>query len=349
MNILVLGAGAVGGTLGGYLARAGRSVTIADPWARQIETVRAHGVRVQSPDEEFQVEVPVLHIDELPKLGHSPDVLIIATKAYDTEWAYKLAREYLGENSVVLSAQNGVVEELLPRYADMSKVLGCVVNFAAECFEPGFVRRTMTGGWPSLTVGELDGKMTSRLADIAALLEPVGQIISTDNIRGHLWSKLVLNTMTNGTGALTGATTKTLWGDTEQYVPVAVAAGAETAAVANALGVSLEPAFGRVDASVLVGAYKGDRDSADEVASVLTSIAAERSGARENKPSMLQDILKGRRTEIEYLNGFVERHGASFQLSVPMNGRIAELVRDVDAGVRQTDPANISLLASVLT
>jgi 2-dehydropantoate 2-reductase len=346
-RILIVGAGAIGGTMAGYLARAGREIHVADHWFHHVETIRTHGLRVEAPDERFSVRLPALHIDQLDRLPGPVDVLVIATKAYDTEWVYRLAVPYLASDGVVLSAQNGMVEELLPRYADMRAVVGCSVIFAGECMEPGLVIRRSPASWPVLAMGELDGRPSRRIDQLTDLLAPVGEVQATSAILGKLWAKLVVNAMSNGTAALTSATSGMVWGD-EAFAPVTVALAAETAMVASARGVQMEPVFGRLPAEVLVQAYEGDETAAAVASARFSEVAAERGAERDNKPSMLQDIVKGRRTEIDYLNGYVAARAAEAGIAVPLNERLAELVREVDRGERTCEPRNLQHLTDAL-
>lgn len=347
MRTVVVGAGAVGGTIGAYLVRAGRDVTLVDTWWQHIDAIRRDGLEVWTPDGTFQTEIPALHVDGLAALEGPVDLAVIATKAYDVEWAYRLIAPHLADAGVVVFAQNGVIEELVGRFADLDRVLGIVVNFAAECFEPGLVRRTLTSGWPSLTVGELDGGISPRLEAVREHLDPVGDVRMSEAILDSLWSKLALNAMTNATGAITQATTPVLWGDPE-YLGIAVQAGGEAVAVAHAAGRNPGPVFDQIDPVLLARVHGGDGAAASEVASVLRGIAEGRRGARENRPSMLQDILKGRRTEVDYIPGHVVRRGAEHGVSTPVNQRLVELVREVESGRLAAGPANLELIRTAL-
>lgn len=346
-RVLIIGAGAIGGTVAGYLARAGTEVFVADTWFQHIAAIRERGLRIEAPDERFTVEFPALHIDELGELPGPVDVAMIATKAYDTEWAYRLVAPYLAADGVILSAQNGMVEELLPGYADMTSVVGCSVMFAGECMVPGEVVRRSPASWPVLALGELNGERSTRVDELVRLFAPVGEIQPTPAIIGKLWAKLVVNTMSNGTAALTAATSGMVWGD-EAFAPVTVALAAETAMVARARGVRMEPVFGRLSPEDLVLAYEGDEAAASRATTCFAEVAAERASERENKPSMLQDILKRRRTEIDYLNGYVVAEGATCGVATPLNARLTDLVREVDHGHRECGPDNLQHLTSML-
>ena len=339
-RILILGAGAIGGSIAGYLARAGCDVTIADIWSQHVHRIQDDGLTIEAPDETFTAQMPALHTDELQRLPGPVDVLMISTKTYDTEWAYQLAAPYLADDGVVLSAQNGMVEEQLPRYADMERVVGCPVMFAGECMEAGTVIRRSPASWPVLALGELDGQPTARVDRLQALLAPVGEIQVTDDIIGKLWAKLAVNAMSNGTSALTLATTGMVWGDAA-YVELTVALAAETARVAEAAGIAMQPVFARAPQDVLVRAYDGEREAIDASIAWFGEVAEQRKGERGNRPSMLQDILKGRRTEVDDINGYVCSRGRAVGVATPVNDHLRALVREVDRGHRKPGPTNL--------
>ena len=347
MQTVILGAGAVGGSIGAYLTRAGHEVTLVDTWWQHIDAINRAGLELWTPEGTFHTRPVVLHIDELATLDSPVKLAVIATKAYDGEWAYRLIEPYLALDGVVVFAQNGVVEELVGRFADLSRVLGLVVNFAAECFEPGKVRRTLTSGWPSLTLGELDGADSPRLAATRDYLDPVGDVRTTASIISSLWSKLALNAMTNATGAITRATTPVLWGEPD-YIDVALQAGAEAVVVARAMSLEIEPIFDRIDPASLARVYEGDEEASRELAVILRAIADGRRDAQENRPSMLQDVLKGRRTEVDYIPGHIARRGVEAGVATPINARLVELVREVEAGRLAGGPDNLALIRSAL-
>ena len=347
MNTLIVGAGAVGGTIGAYMVRMGRQVTLVDSWWQHIETIRSSGLRVTSPEEDFRVEIPTLHIDELERLSDPVDLAIICPKAYDAEWAYRLVAPYLTPDGIVLFAQNGIPEEFVGRFADMDRVVGTVVNFAAECFELGHVRRTLTTGWPSLILGEIAGGQSARVEKLREHLAPVGEIRGSDSIMESLWSKLALNSMSNAAGAITSATTLVLWGDPD-YADIAISAGSETAAVARAAGIAMKPVFDRIDPLTLERVYAGDMDARREATDLLAEIAEGRRGSHENLPSMLQDIMKGRRTEVDYIPGHVVRRGGPLGVPTPVNECLVHFVKEVENGRLVSGSDNLRLIKESL-
>lgn len=305
-HVVIFGAGAVGGTTCGYLAHAGANLTIVDPWFQNVEAIRRDGLRLESPDGDILAHVQALHLDELERAAPI-DTLFLALKSYDTEWAVRYCAPYLSPNGVVVSLQNGLNEERIAQMIGADRVIGCVVHFAGLLAEPAHVVATSGSAWPAYTLGELDGTQTDRVAGIARLLSRVGKTAITNDIWGALWAKLTLNVMTNGLAGIAGFTTRELW-----LHPIAleyvIALAGETIAVADSLGLLLGPvAPPGIDAPITAdsirAASSGDRSARDLVARQLAQVAQRRVGKHENKPSLLQDLARGRRTEIDYLNG----------------------------------------------
>src|SRR6266508_6616275 len=110
-SIVVFGAGAVGGYFAASLARAGRDVTVIDPWFQNVEAINNAGMKVETPEEQFSVPVRAIHLDQLNQLDRDIGVFALAVKAYDTEWVMRVMRDYLAPTTVVVSTQNGMNEE----------------------------------------------------------------------------------------------------------------------------------------------------------------------------------------------------------------------------------------------
>lgn len=349
--IAVVGCGAIGGVLAGSLAHGGRDVVAVDGWYAHVETIRREGLTVTGPDGSFVTPLPILHLDQLDRLPRPVDVLILSPKCYDTEALARLVEPYLAADATVLSAQNGVMEERLPGWLPRQHVLGCVVRTAAELFEPGRVVRRLGAAWPTLMLGGLDRAHAdadnARIEAMTELLAPVGELRPTANMWGELWAKLVQNLLASPAGGLTGATTRVLWSDPVlQETEIALAG--ECIAVAEALGHRVEPIFGALDASRFRQAHLGDRDAHAEVTGLLTRMAEQRVGHHENLPSLVHDVLKGRRTENDYLSGHVVRHAAALDIPTPVNQRVADLVEQISAGTLTPGMENRELLADVL-
>lgn len=342
----VVGAGGIGGTIAAYLARAGRDVVVVDPWVEHVEAIRSHGLRVQAPDGGVQVAMEAVLPEEVTTTDRTCDLVVIAVKAHATPAALEWVRPWLAPDVTIVCAQNGITEDGLSSRVASGSVLGCVVMLGAEFFEPGVVRRTTPAESGSLVLGSLDGNGTSRAVAAARVLRAVGKVEVAGEIWRPLWSKLTRNVMTNGIAALTGGTTRTLWSQ-DRFLPSVIAAARETAAVAAAAGVVLEPVAGVVPGSLLLRADQDPR-AHREVAERLRAFALEPTAERDHLPSMLQDVRKGRITEVDAINGYVVEHGSALGVATPVNAVIVRHVHRLEAGEIDIDPSNVDLLREVV-
>jgi len=349
--IAIAGTGGVGGTTSAYLRRAGRDVLLVDGWHQNVEAIRRDGLLLKGRDEEFRVEARALHLDELSGLDEPLDVVLLAVKSYDTEWMARALLPYLAPDGCVVSLQNGLNEEGIAAVVGAERTIGCVVHFSVGMFEPGVATRYTRSDWLTFSVGELDGRRTARIDQIAELLRDVGPVEVTRDIRGALWMKLCINAMNNGLTGLTGLTSPGLWLDPRGFAAM-VRIGGEVVAVSEALGSHMHPieptgAPNPLRPDALLSAAAGDEEAVEEVRAVFVATAqARRSGGRENLSSLLQDVMKRRRTEIEYLNGEVVRRGAGLRIPTPANALVVDLVQRLERGEVARDPANLDEFAA---
>ena len=168
-RIAVIGAGAVGGYLGGHLARTGQDVTLIDPWPEHIETIRQNGLHLSgmTDEETYVVKVPTMHLTEVQSISKQKpiDIAIVSVKSYDTEWATTMIRPYLSAQGYVVSAQNSINEEKIASVVGWGRTVGCIVanNFGVDLYEAGHIRRTMPRDfkYPSLFFGEVHGRVNA--------------------------------------------------------------------------------------------------------------------------------------------------------------------------------------------
>lgn len=349
-NIVILGTGAIGGVTGAFMTRAGTKVTLVDPWALHVSAMQREGLRVTTPDEEFSAQVDARHINELPALGPI-DILLLSLKSFDTEWAVRYVAPYLAPGGVVVSLQNGVNEERIAELIGAERTIGCVVHMAGACTEPGRVHGICGKGWGAFTVGELDGKDTPRAKRIAELLSPAGVTHATTTIWAPLWSKLALNVMTNALSGLSGYATRELWSN-RQSVALMARLGGETIRVAEASGITVgevkptgapEP----ITPGLIKSVYDGDKTAFERFYQLFTAVAEKRVGKSENQASLLQDILKRRHTEVDFLNGYVAARGKRHNIPTPFNQAVVEAMTRLERDRAEPSPARIQDLLAL--
>src|SRR5438876_4433898 len=291
-RIGIIGAGAIGSVVGGMLTKAGHDVTLIDQWPQHVETMRSKGLRLSGTCGDHIVSVKALHIYEAQSITEPFDLVFISVKSYDTEWAAALGLQYLRQpNGAVVDFQNGINDERVAAVVGRERTLGSVVTIGAGMYEPGHAMRTDTGAI-GFKIGELDGKDTERARELAKIMSDVAVTKVTTNLFGERWSKLAINCMANPIAGLSGLGTAEL-----RVEPgprrLAVFLGAEVIRVGRARGFEVEPIWG-IAPQRFLDAAEG-RGLAD-VEAEISRDARSRAGGR---PSLLQDVLRGRRTEIE--------------------------------------------------
>ena len=343
-RIAVVGAGAVGGYLGGHLARTGNDVTLIDPWPEHIEAIRARGLQLSgmTDEETHTVSVPTMHITEVQSLSKQRpiDIAIVSSKSYDTEWSTVMIRPYLSTDGFVVSAQNSINEETIARVVGWGRTVGCIVgnNFGVDLYEPGCVRRTMPRDFKtvSLYVGEAHGRVTPRAQEFCDMLAAIDGAAVTTNLWGQRWSKLCVNGMRNGVSAATGMSGNER--DAHDVIRrVVIRLAGEAIRVGRALGYELEHITG-IEPSRLLAASDGDAGALAQVEAHMKKGTSSQARSNFQRPSMAQDIQKGRRTEIGELNGFIVQKAKEASCAAPTHERIVEIVRRVERGEISPQP-----------
>ena len=345
-RIAVVGAGAVGGYIAAHLAAASHDVVAIDGWPEHVEAIRSGGLRIigMVPSENVQARFPAMHVSEVQGLSKRPavDIAIMAVKSYDTMWATALIAPYLAADGYVVSTQNGINEDRIATIVGWERTVGCVVgnNFAVDLIDAGVIKRTMPRdpAIKSLELGEAHGRVTPRLRELAEIMKCVDGCAITNNLWGVRWSKLCVNGMRNALSAVTGMSGNER--DSHDAVRrISIQLGSEAVRVGQALGYQLE-SMARIPAATFALA-PDDPKAMAEIEEAL--VRGTKSSARSNdqRPSMAQDIQKGRRTEIDFLNGLIIAKGKEVQTPTPTHERIVQVVHHVERGQLEPRPENV--------
>jgi len=341
MRIGIIGAGAIGSVVGGLLTKAGRDVTLIDQWPEHVEAMRRQGLQLSGTCGDHVIRVKAIHVHELQSVTQPFDAAFVAVKSYDTEWATALVLPYLAPpDGVVVDFQNGINDERLAAVAGRGRTLGCVITIGAGLYEAGHAMRTDTQSI-GFKIGELDSKDSERAQRLAGVMNDVAGAKVTTNLFGERWSKLTVNCMANPIAGLSGL------GSAEvRSVPgparIAIQLAAEAISVGRGCGFEVEPIYG-IDTQHFVDAAAGrgtDR--------LLADMAASAKGLAGGRPSMLQAVMRGRRTEIDYLNGYVVDQGRRVGVKTPFNDMIVRLIHQHGVGTLEPSPENLDPLMRML-
>jgi 2-dehydropantoate 2-reductase len=332
MKIAVLGTGANGSSIAASLIEARRDVVLIDQWPAHVEAMRANGLRVAMPESELYVRVRAYHLCDIATFTAPFDVVLLVMKAYDTRWACELIMPCLAPDGMLIGMQNGMVAGVIREVVGDERTIGCVVELSAECFTPGLVKRNTPPAKTWIGLGSLGGGAESRLAEMQTLLSPVGKVDIKANILAAKWSKLVVNAMCLGPFGMVGLTLYDglkLPGMRELIIEI----GEEAMRVGRDLGHPAEPIFGLTAADLA-----GSNRPAEKLFDTLVSHV----GPSRSRNTVLQDLLKGRASEVDMINGLVVEESERRGYSAPANARIVELVRQIETGVLKPDPANLA-------
>jgi len=347
-KIAIVGAGAVGGYAGAHMVQAGEDVTFIDPWPEHVEHMRKHGLRVTHAMDvpEFAVPVRALHVTDAQQLSREApvDIAFVCMKSYDTAWATMMIRQYLAADGYVVSLQNCMNEETIAGIVGWGKTLGCIASsITVNLPAPGHIRRGAGKHGAAHTVfraGEVHGRITPRAEEICRLVGTADSAKVTSNLWGERWSKLVANAMQNGLSACTGLPGGQML-ESEAIRRFSTRLGSEAIRVGQAHGYQLEEILHIAPETI---ARAGEGDEAAMRACDEQRFKDARRTAAGQRPSMGQDMQKGRRTEIEFLNGFVVREGEKAGLACKANAVLTDLVLRVERGELAADPKHITEL-----
>ena len=303
MKICVLGSGALGSSIGGVLTEAGLEVYLIDPWAVHVNAMNREGLKIREGSSERAVKVRAA--TDCQGIGPA-DLILVLVKSYHTKEAIKNAGPIVGDQTVVLSFQNGLGnEETLAEVVGNGRVIGGRTFAGGVLLGPGHVIAGRKG--KQTYIGELDGRITERVNKIAGEFNRAGlETIISSNIIGIMWDKLLINV---ATGALSGIT-RLPYGELYQVKEVmdcALEAVLEAIAVAKAIGVKL----------MITDPKKIWLKAAENL-------------PPEFKASMLQDIEKGSRTEIDSINGSVVRLGERHGVPTPVNRVLVAGIKGIE-------------------
>jgi 2-dehydropantoate 2-reductase len=345
-RIAIVGAGAVGGYAGAHMVQAGEDVTFIDPWPAHVEHMRAHGLRVTHAKEvpEFTVPVRALHVSDAQHLAREApiDIAFICMKSYDTGWAAMLIRQYLAPTGYAVSLQNCMNEETLAGVVGWGRTLGCIASrITVELRAPGHVHRGAGKGGARHTVfraGEVHGRATPRAEEVRRLVALADSAKVTENLWGERWSKLVANVMGNGVSAATGLTANESIED-ETVRRFMLRLGSEAIRIGEAQGYRLEDIL-HLPPQTIARAGEGDAAALGEASQQM--LASTKHLSAEQRPSMGQDMVKGRRTEIDFLNGYVVAQGAEVGIAARANAALTDIVHRVERGELKPDPRHLT-------
>ncbi len=321
MKTAIYGAGSLGTILGAYINKAGEPIELINRNKDHVEALQTNGAQVVGTVQ-FNQSVKAYTPAEM---SGKYDIIFLMTKQQNNKEVVTTLKEYLAEDGVLVTFQNGLPEMQIADILGEERVLGCTVAWGATMLSPGVCELTSAPDALSFSLGSISEKRSRHFAKVKEMLEMMGTVDVEDNFIGTRWSKLLINASFSGMSAVLGCT----FGE--------AAAPKESRRVVQALikecidvcatgGITIEPVQGKDIVKLLD--YKGAVKRA--ISFFIIPIAIRKHAKL--KASMLQDIEKGKLTEVDAINGAVSDYGRKVGCPTPMNDRVVEIIHNIEQG-----------------
>lgn len=329
-NILVVGGGAIGGITAAALTHQGENVIIYDTDRSHVDAMKK-GLVITGM-RELRIAVKAMTPDDFRESDYRgwADIVLLAVKGLHTENALKSVLPCVSGRAPVVSMQNGINEETIAHIVGAERTIGCSITWGGTNKGPGELIQTTEGGF---IIGQWPTGRSPIVDETAELLSKAFPTDISDNIIGDRWTKLLITASLTGVGTVAGLTYGGVIKN-EAACRVALTVITETYDVGIANGVRFADLMG-VSPSIALVRNKADFDNASK----LMEFAFSQHGA--TKPSMWQDIEKGRKTEVDFVNGYVMRKGKEVGVKTPANELVTRMIKDIESGKKKPELANL--------
>ncbi len=332
MRIAIYGAGSLGTVLGAYLTKNGVPVDLVNRNRAHVEALKARGARITGTVD-LTVPVSALFPEEM---SGKYDVIFLMTKQLNNRETVSFLKDYLSEDGLVVTLQNGIPEDSVAEVVGPEHTVGVVVEWGATLSAPGESTLTSSPDSLSFHMGGMSGIREEQLLQVKRILEKMCPVEIEANLPGARWSKLLINAAFSGLGTVIGGTFGDVTAD-PQAREIAVRCMKEVIDVGHAAGVEFAPVQGKN----ITALFYWRNAVKKAVAKLILPVAMKKHAAIE--PSMLQDLKNSKPCEVDAINGVVCEWGKKKGIPTPVNDRIAEIIRDIRDGKRKTGKENLAL------
>ena len=332
MRIAIYGAGSLGTILGAYISQAGVAIELINRNRAHVEALQSQGAQVVGT---VQFTQPVVAYTPAEMSGQY-DILFLMTKQQHNPEVVRMLQDYLAPDGVLVTFQNGLPEVQIAEILGEERVLGCTVAWGATLQSPGVCELTSAPDALSFSLGAISSQRSKHFAKVKELLELMGKVDVEDNFLGTRWSKLLINAAFSGMSAVLGCT----FGEAAGPRPsrrIVQALIKECIDVCRVGGIRIEPVQGKDIVKLLD--YNNPLKRAFSFFIIPIAI---RKHAK-LKASMLQDLEKGKLTEVDAINGAVSDFGRKVGCPTPMNDRVVEIIHSIERGERRPCRENVEL------
>ena len=332
MRTAIYGAGSLGTILGSFISKAGEPVELINRNKAHVEALNASGAKVVGTMQ-FEQKVTAYTPEQM---SGEYDIIFLMTKQQNNKEVVQMLKGFLAPDGVLVTFQNGLPEMQIASVLGEDRVLGCTVAWGATMQSPGVCELTSEPDALSFSLGSISSTRSRHFDKVKELLEKMGTVDVEENFIGTRWSKLLINAAFSGMSAVLGCTFGEAAGPKESR-RIVQALIKECIDVCAAGGIRIEPVQGKDIVKLLD--YKG---SVKEALSFFIIPLAIRKHAR-LKASMLQDLEKGKLTEVDAINGAVSDYGRKVGVPTPMNDKVVEIIHGIERGELKPGFDNLKL------
>ena len=332
MRVAIYGAGAMGTILGAYIAASGKQIDLITRNKEHVEAMKSHGARVLGHTD-FTVRVNALTPDEMTGVY---DIIFLMTKQRENPKILASLRDFLAADGVICTMQNGLPEPSVIQAVGQKRCLGCAVSWGAKSVGFGEVALSSKEEKMTFALGSMHGH-SNWIEPVKEYLQCAGKVTVEENFFSARWAKLVINCAFSPLSALTGKT----FGEVarEKYSKcLSLAIMNECFAVAEQCGVEIAPIQGHN----IVRLFKCRSGLKRSFAKLLLPVAMR--NHKDLVSGMYADLKAGRKTEVEFINGIVQKLGHKFGVATPVTDAVIELIKRIERGEAEISPDNTKLV-----
>ena len=332
MRVAIYGAGSLGTILGAFISKAGVPVELINRNKAHIEALKTKGAQVVGT---MQFCQPVIAYTP-DEMSGEYDILFLMTKQQHNAEVVQMLKNYLAADGVLVTFQNGLPEMQIAEVLGEERVLGSTVAWGATLQSPGVCELTSEPDALSFSLGAISDKRSKHFAKVKELLELMGTVDVEENFLGTRWSKLLINASFSGMSAVLGCTFGEAAGPKESR-KVVQAIIKECIDVCQKGGIRIEPVQGKDIVKLL-----NYTNALKKAFSFFIIPIAIRKHAK-LKASMLQDLEKGKLTEVDAINGAVSEYGRKVGFPTPVNDKVVEIIHKIEKGELKPGFENLKL------
>jgi 2-dehydropantoate 2-reductase len=333
MKTTIIGAGAIGGVIGAYLAKAGSEVEFVDINEEHVKAMKKNGLTIREKESTFTVPVKAYTMKELVEKNEPLEEVFLCVKALHTKEAVRNIKCLLTDRSYVVSFQNGLCEYEIAEEIGLDRTVGCFINLFADYQEPGLIEY---GGVGSLYIGEVSGEISHRVERVVNRLSVWGEAKATDNLLGYLWGKLSYGAVLTATATTNETIADVL--DNPDYFDLVVNTAHEVLQIADKKGIVPE-GFDDWEPGVILS------KDPEEIRKQLNILTTRLRGYTKTRTGIWRDLaVRKRKTEVPQQLNPVIQQGEELGFEMPITTKLVTMIEEIEQGTRQMQTENLNEL-----